>query len=99
MASPFSEVAVGLAGELCLRLRDRFDNDAGFLEEFVEATARNSVVHPVDYSGDLDIGRRRYAAFARFGDRRGVSCGIGFIAQYCNQRRGIDNHLGRPRSW
>ena len=92
MAAAAAVIAIGLPGDMRLRLGDRFDRDIGRAKQIVEATARDRIAAAVDHDRGFKKGRRGDTAFRGVLDCRRVNRGIGFVAQDRDQRRAVNNH-------
>src|SRR6516162_9648249 len=98
VSTSLTEIAIGLTGEAGLFQGDGLNADVGFLKELVEAPTGNRIAASVDHQCAFNKVCCRYPAAPSFLNCPRTVPGARFIAQDRDNRRGIDNHRGRPRS-
>ena len=55
MAASSSEIAVGLAGDMCMSFRDGLDNHTRLSQEIIKPSARNGITADVDDRCGFDV--------------------------------------------
>src|ERR1700744_4001557 len=84
-----------MTGVLC---RERNDADAEFSDEIVETVDREFVTAGVDLHCRFEPGHRWHVPFPSQRDGFRVARGVGFGQHDRQQRRSVDDHLGKPFS-
>ena len=86
MSAAFAEIAIGLPGEPCLNLCDRFDYDFGLFEEVIKATACDRISAAIDDDCGFNKIYRREAALGSALDCACANCGLRFVAKNSHKR-------------
>jgi hypothetical protein len=86
MSATFAEIAIGLPGEPCLNLCDRFDEDLGLFKEVIKATARDRITAAIDDDCGFDKIYCREAALGSALDCACANCGLRFVAKNGHER-------------
>jgi len=98
MAAASSKISVGVSCNMCLTFSDRLDRNVCFFYEFIKLPDRNWIAARIDDNSGLNKADSAYAPVYRVCDHVSIGRRIWFITKYGNDRGGIDNHFGSPRS-
>ncbi len=98
VAAPLAEVAVCVPANARLLGGDRLDTDPRDSDQFVEASARDGIPARVDDDRCLEEGPRGDASHVRLLDCCCHGGRFGLCPQDRQDRRGVDDHRGSPRS-
>jgi hypothetical protein len=93
-----AKIPVSFARDPRLRFGDWLFHDVRLSDELIESAACDGTTAPVDNDRSLDESGCRYSTIASGLDCPRVGQRLRLVPQNCDDRRGVDNHRGKPYS-
>ena len=98
VTASLTEVCVGLASQTRLLFGHRLNDELPFHKQLVESSTDDRIAMDLQNNRALEIACRREPSNVGIGDRVGVNRRVVLGGQDRNDRRGVDDHVGSPRS-